>query len=62
MANFQQGDHVETTNGHRGKVIHTSRLTVFVAFPRENKEDAIAAFLESQLRKIEPPESDDCGS
>jgi hypothetical protein len=52
---FQSGDWVETAKGERGKVIHTSRLTVFVAFPRTGHPDIVAAFLESQLTKIEPP-------
>jgi hypothetical protein len=54
---FQLGEWVETKAGERGKVIHTSRLTVFVAFPREGQPDIVAAFLESQLAKIEPPPS-----
>jgi hypothetical protein len=53
---LKAGDWVKTADGDSGKVIHTSQMTVFVAFPREGKTDFIGAFLASQLTKIEPPE------
>jgi hypothetical protein len=43
---LKSGDWVETAKGERGKVVHTSRLTVFVAFPREGQSDIVSAFLE----------------
>jgi preprotein translocase subunit YajC len=49
------GDYVKTKDGIRGKVVHISRLTVFVAFPRKDREDFISAQLESNLEKIPPP-------
>jgi hypothetical protein len=52
---LKSGDWVATQKGERGKVIHTSRLTVFVAFLREGQTDIIGAFLESDLTKIESP-------
>jgi hypothetical protein len=59
---FQPGEWVEINAGERGKVIHTSRLTVFVALPREGQSDIVAAFLKSQLTKIEPPLENDSPS
>ena len=53
---FEAGEWVATPKGERGKVIHTSRLTVFVAFPRPGQADIVSAFLESQLTKMEPPD------
>ena len=54
-----RGDIVETPTGDRGKVIHTSRFTVFVAFPRKGEADIVSAFLESQLTKIgKPPDAE----
>ena len=52
---LKPGDWITTSNGQIGKVIHTSRMTVFVAFPNEGKADSIGAFLESQLKKTDPP-------
>jgi hypothetical protein len=56
------GDWVSAPNGEQGKVVNISKLTVFVAFAREGREDradTIAAFLESQLTKLElPPDPD----
>jgi hypothetical protein len=46
-------DWVETESGELGKVIHISRLTVFVAFPIPGKEDLVQGYLESQLTKVE---------
>ena len=53
---LQAGDYVKTQSGDIGKVVHTSRLTVFVAFPIPDKADLVQAYLESQLTKVEPPE------
>ena len=61
MELLKSGDWVATKKGERGKVIHTSRLTVFVAFPREGQSEIVAAFLESDLTKIEPPAESDAG-
>jgi hypothetical protein len=56
------GDFVRTESGEVGKVVHTSRLTVFVALPTRGGVDTVAAYLESQLAKItEPPERADPG-
>jgi len=52
---FQPGDFVKTPQGEQGRVVHVSRLTVFVAFPREGQADIVSAFLQSQLAKIDPP-------
>jgi hypothetical protein len=35
--------------------VHISRLTVFIALPTTSGVDTVAAYLESQLTKIEPP-------
>jgi hypothetical protein len=53
---LQPGDYVKTNSGDVGKVVHISRLTVFVAFPFPGRDDLVQAYLESQLTKIEPPE------
>jgi hypothetical protein len=45
-------DWVETESGEAGKVVHISRLTVFVAFPMPGKADLVQGYLESQLTKI----------
>ena len=52
---FEPGDLVRTESGDVGKVVHTSRLTVFVALPTSSGEDTVAAYLESQLTKIGEP-------
>ena len=52
---LQSGDWVRTESGAIGKLIHISRLTVFVAFAVPGKVDRIDAFLESQLTKTERP-------
>jgi hypothetical protein len=54
---FKPGDIIESPYGACGKVIHTSRNSVFVAFPREDKEDCIGVFSEHQLKKIDSPTS-----
>jgi hypothetical protein len=50
---LQPGDWVRTKSGEVGKVVHSSRLTVFVAFAQPGKVDHIEAHLESQLTKID---------
>lgn len=47
---------LKQSRGEVGKVVHISRLTVFVALASPPKPDRIEAFLESQLTKIERPE------
>jgi hypothetical protein len=54
---LQVGDWVRTESGAVGQVVHISRLTVFVSFPEQNKDDTILAYLESQLSKTDPPPS-----
>jgi len=54
---LQPGDWVVTTDGHRGQIIHCHRMTVFVTFHREGKADIVSAFLESDITKVDPPES-----
>ena len=52
---LQAGDWVKTESGEVGKVVHTSRLTVFVAIPDPPKPDRVEAFLASQLSRAERP-------
>jgi hypothetical protein len=49
---LQQDDLVKTASGEVGKVVHISRLTVFVALSDHPNPDRIEAFLESQLTKV----------
>jgi hypothetical protein len=49
---LQLGNWVETESGTVGKVVHISRLTVFVAFDEAGNQ-RVEAFLESQLTKID---------
>jgi len=51
---LQAGDWVRKDSGEVGKVVHISRLTVFVAISVPGKPDRILAFLESQLTKVDP--------
>jgi acetolactate synthase small subunit len=53
---LQRDDWVKTVAGNVGKVVHISKITVFVAFEVTGDEDRIDAFLESQLTKVERPE------
>ena len=53
---LQQGDWVRTQSDEIGKVVHISRLKVFVALPNYPKEDRVEAFLESQLKKVAGPD------
>jgi preprotein translocase subunit YajC len=52
---LQRGNWVRTESGQVGKVVHISRLTVFVAFEVAGNE-RVEAFLESQLTKVDRPE------
>ena len=52
---LKRDDWVKTESGEVGKVVHISRLTIFVAHLVPCKEDRMEAFLESQLTKIERP-------
>jgi hypothetical protein len=54
---LKRDDWVKTESGEVGKVVHISRLTVFVALMIRCKEDRMEAFVESQLTKIERPGS-----
>ena len=51
---LQRDDRVKTPSGEVGRVVHISRLTVFVALLNPPNEDRIEAFLESQLTKVKP--------
>jgi hypothetical protein len=51
---LQCGDWVKTESGEVGKVVHISRLTVFVELLVPSKADRVKAFLESQLTKTDP--------
>ncbi len=53
---LQAGDWVKTEKGEVGKVVHISRLTIFVALTVDENNDRIEAYLESQLTKVERPE------
>ena len=53
---LQRDEWVKTREGKVGKVVHISKLTVFVAFAVPGDEDRIDGFLESQLTKVERPE------
>jgi hypothetical protein len=59
---LQPGDCVKTETGEVGKVVHISRLTVFVAIAAAGEAEHVAAYLESQLTKLEPSgEQPECG-
>ena len=53
---LKRDDWVKTDSGEVGKVVHISRLTVFVAHLVPCKEDRIEAYLESQLTKVARPD------
>ena len=55
---LKSGDWVRTDSGEVGRVVQISRLTVFVTVPVAGKEDRVAAYLQSQLKKIAPPDRD----
>lgn len=49
---LKRDDWVKTESGEVGKVVHVSRLTVFVAMANHPEPDRVEAFLESQLTKV----------
>lgn len=53
---LRPNDYVKTLSGDIGKVVHISRLTVFVAFPVPGKDDLVQGYLESQLTKVDRPD------
>jgi hypothetical protein len=53
---LQTGNRVKIQNGEVGKIVHISRLTIFLALPDGPKPDRVEAFLESQLTKTERPD------
>src|SRR3954463_13811142 len=48
---LQTGDWVKTQAGEVGRIVHISRLTVFVAIADHPNADRVEAYLESQLYK-----------
>jgi preprotein translocase subunit YajC len=58
MANdsLQSGDWVRTDTGEVGRVVHVTRLTVFVQLESEPNDASLKAYLMSQLTKIAPPD------
>ena len=52
---LKRDDWVKTESGEVGKIVHISRLTIFVAHLVPCKADRVDAYLESQLTKIERP-------
>ena len=52
IVELQRGDRAKTESGEVGKVVHISRLTVFVAFDVAGNQ-RVEAFLECQLTKID---------
>jgi hypothetical protein len=53
---LQLGDYVRTDRDSVGKVVHISRMTVFVRITNPDELERIEAFLESQLTKIDRPD------
>jgi hypothetical protein len=53
---LQAGEWVKTESGEVGKVVHISRLTIFVAIPDPPRPDRVEAFLASQLTRAERPD------
>jgi hypothetical protein len=49
---LKRDDWVKTEKGEVGKVVHVSRLTVFVALNDHPKTDRVEAYLESQLTRV----------
>jgi hypothetical protein len=49
---LKRDDWVKTGTDEVGKVVHISKLTVFVALSDFPQPDRIEAFLESQLTKV----------
>ena len=55
------GDRVRTESGEVGKVFHIDRMTVFVALAVPGESDRISAYLESDLARIDRPDSNEAG-
>jgi hypothetical protein len=55
---LQCGEWVRIDSGEVGRIVYISRLTIFVAFTVPGTNDRIDAFLESQLTRTDPPESE----
>ena len=53
---LQSGDWVRSDTGEVGRVVHITRLTVFVQLASAPKDASLKAYLMSQLTKIEPPD------
>ena len=53
---LKRDDWVKTEKGELGKVVHVSRLTIFVALNDYPQPDRVEAYRESQLTKVEPPD------
>ena len=56
---LKPGDWVRTESGEEGRIVHISRLTVFVDVRVAGKDNRITAFLQSQLKKIPAPDRGD---
>ena len=54
---LQVGDWVRTETGETGKVVHAYRLTAFVDFKGNGRDEDIKPYLVSNLTKIDPPRS-----
>jgi hypothetical protein len=52
---LQPGDWIRAETGEVGKVVHVTRLSVFVQIEGDSKESTLKAFLQSQLTRIDPP-------
>ena len=54
---LQEGDWVRTETGEVGKIVHIYRLTAFVDFKGQMKDQDIKGVLLSTLTKVEPPKT-----
>ncbi len=52
---LNRDDWVKNEKGELGRVVHISRLTVFIVLSDYPKPDRVEGFLESQLTKVERP-------
>jgi hypothetical protein len=53
---LKPGDWVRSESGEVGRIVHISRLTVFVDVRVAGKDNRITAFLQSQLKRIPAPD------
>jgi hypothetical protein len=51
---LRAGDWVKTESGEVGKVVHITRLTVFVQIEAESEDATLKAYLMSQLVRVHP--------